>query len=361
MAINQVHVDTGINAAPTLHNQAQEEREARLRALLGLGGTLAAEGMKNSATKEKTVADNAAALDRLIKGDSLKGDRQKHNLDILPEVAKKYPGQAIDFDADGGFKLGAKRDTTVADEMRSARFEETKKKNLEANVKSISDTYGKGAEYHSLLKELDNMTNKDGKGGILSNPDAHLQSSGKITNALPSTLLGVASLAPGYTGVTPEQVAERKVVDRVRNEYMKQMSGMRVTEGAAKREKEGLGMLASGDPALLEKGIRSLALAHQERLKASVGARDPEALARVHESLGYDPTSDLKIYQEPPKFQKPDLSSIGIGQAPPTRDPAAAGPSDVSPAAPAQPGIMTPEQWKADKAAKAAKSKVVGQ
>ena len=190
---------------------------------------------------------------------------------------------------------GLTRPTPQTNPILDERLARQKREDLEKHIKDIDANYSKSADFHSLLNELESRTNK-GEGGVLTNSKADLPGSGKIMSAVPSSVLGIASLvAPEQTGVSNEDVDVRKLVDRVRNEYMKSTSGMRVTDQAAKRDKEAMGMLSSGDPALMSKGIRSLAKAHQEHLRMSVAGKDPEALTQVHSALGYDPRSDIKI------------------------------------------------------------------
>lgn len=172
--------------------------------------------------------------------------------------------------------------------------------------------YSKRIEHHngftSALKEIENLTNREGTGGILTSPNAKLQSTGKLMSSVPTGALGLAEML----GVAPKGGAEeRKSLERLQLEYQKAMTGMRTSEEMRKAEKQALGWIASGDPDLVTKGVRALARNVQQAVKTVKAGYMPDVRERVEGEMG-DPEELLSqvISDQPGVQNKPTAQSV---------------------------------------------------
>lgn len=271
------------NYGPTGDEKDLARQKLIQDALLNMGDTQSKEKMQKSAQD--------SALAQLIKGHQLsqEGDLAKitagHNADtatrneivgqgqdILSKLRAQNPGNK--------YNIGlSKEGMTLAETPPGEGSDLRKEAMVQSGMKDVSKRYEKLNGFNSALDEMDSKTNRDGKGGILTNPDAKVMSAGTIASAMPTSAVGIGELV----GMMPKGSSdERKAAERLKLEYQKAMSGMRVTDQARQQEGQAMGWMASGDPNLVAKGIRALA----RNVKGAYGTIQqgytPEVLNRVH-------------------------------------------------------------------------------
>lgn len=153
----------------------------------------------------------------------------------------------------------------------------------QSQANKLSGLYNKVGGFNSALQDIEKQTNREGTGGVLSNPQAKLISTGKMLSAVPTQGLGLAEMI----GAAPKGSAEeRKSLERLQLEYQKAMTGARTSEQMAAREKQALGWMASGDPDLVAKGVRSLAHNIKNNLQTSQAGFNPRVRDMVHSTMG---------------------------------------------------------------------------
>lgn len=301
------------------------------------------DSMQQGVQTANKAADRDASLQQLILGKQvqkeLNDEGLKTRMDREAELRQKYgPGAAINI-SEAGISVTPKDNTA-----RDLALKERHDKRIEGQQADLSKRYEKLNSFNSDLEELERITNTDGKGGVITNPDAKLRSMGGAKSVLPDSVMGLGE----FFGMVPKGTsAERKALQRLQIDYQQAKSGMRVTDAARKQEAEAMGRLASGDPTLVEQAIRSLAHSVKNQYKTQQSGYNPEAVQNVHRSMG-DP---LALYDN----LHVDQAVPGAPSKTPSKQPAA--PTQAAPQPPTQPGgIMTPEQWKAAKQAKAKKA-----
>lgn len=242
-----------------------------------------------SGAKAKAAKDRGEEQERLLKLKDLLGqgqnEREIASAKALKESGDVPEGASI---AVGKVHVGADRSPQV--DMQQERFDQ----------KQAND-YSKRLEKHngflSTLHELETRTDQDGKGGVLTNPNAQLVSAGKAMSAAPTGLVGALELI----GVAPKGVSdERKLLERTLLEYRKSMSGLRSSDEMTQREKQAMGWMASGDPSLVAKGVRSLAKNVGQAVRTIQGGYKPNVRDQVH-SMSGDPLDTLgHVYEDEP-------------------------------------------------------------
>lgn len=242
-----------------------------------------------------------------------------------------------------GDGVGVTRPTNLSAETgKNDRFHQNK-------VQAYSKDLGNSSDFNSAIKDVNDLSNADGKGGILSNPDAKLPGTGKIQSALPESALGLGELlhVPGIDKGTTDT---RKALSRVVTSYAKMMGGAKgVNPSMIQIDKQTLGYLQSGDPELVKKGVLALAHAAQTKLRTVQSGYDQSVKDDVHNTLGYDPADMYSgLPQTGPAGSKvgaPLPQAQAASPAAPTAAPQAA-PSGSAPPAPQGGGVMSFEDWK---------------
>lgn len=186
----------------------------------------------------------------------LQGQQQQRDIDAAIALQSQQPkGTAI--------RAGDVSITPKNNDLMIMRMGEQHDKNVQNKAEGLSKRYEKFMGFNSALDELEAKTNT-GEGGIITNPAAQFKSTGRVMSALPSSAIGIAEMVGG---VPKGSADERKALERLQLEYQKAMSGLRVTDQARQQERQAMGYMASGDPALVAKGVRALArnvaLAHK--------------------------------------------------------------------------------------------------
>lgn len=243
-----------------------------------------------------------AALAQLIRGKQMdeaakkaQSEQSVRSLGDYFQVPKEIPVQ--DVMGEVGKKTGKDYGITVDGDKVSVspRFEPTgpiaaNARQIENKAADYSKRLEKVNDFNSALSEWENITNRDGKGGALTNPDVKLLSTGKVASTVPTGLVGALE----SVGVLPKGASEeRKVLQRLKNEYLSAKSGQAVSAQEAARADQAFGMMASPDPALVAKGVRALAGIMQSRIKTIQGGYSPESREMVHSVAG-NPTDLYK-------------------------------------------------------------------
>lgn len=191
--------------------------------------------------------------------------------------------------------------------MIDLRKEAMERKGQEAYSKGLQKTTG----FNAALTDIENLTNRSGKGGILTNPNETLQSAGAFKSMIPTSVIGAAE-SVGLSA--PGGAEERKALERLQLEYQKSMTGARTSEDMSRRERQAMGWVTSGDPALVSKGVRALAHNVAKATKTTQAGYTPEVRDRVHQEMG-DPMELLgKVYQDP---ALPAIQNNNVAGTPP--------------------------------------------
>lgn len=219
-------------------------------------------------------------------------------LEQLQTLKKQYPGQAIEIGKDSvkASPIGAMLTQPLKEEALMQKGQADYSKRLE-----------KVTDFSSTLKQLEDLTNRDGQGGILTNPNAKLMSTGKLKSNVPDSLMGLGELVGATDKGTME---ERKALGRLAIDFAHAKGGVRgLSPQIMAKEREALGWVSSDDPNLVSKGVRSLAKTMQGHLRTIKSGYTPDVQDRVHSIMG-DPESDYsQIYEDTPTHNR---SSKGV-------------------------------------------------
>lgn len=269
-------------------------------------------------------AERLAKLQALLKGQV--ADQDIARVKALKDQGMIQNGGSIKV---GDVSVGA--DPAMKNSLANERLMQGKQENYSKRLEKING-------FTSALKEAEDKTNADGNGGVVTNGNAQLMSTGKIASKLPTSLIGLGELV----GAAPKGSSdERKTLERLQLEYQKAMSGMRTTDEMSKREQAAMGYIASGDPALVAKGVRSLARNVSNATKTIQAGYNPEVRARVHDVAGDPMDFFSKVYDDGPAAQSKTASAA----APAAQERSQANINKPSPQKP-----MTFEEFKARKA-----------
>lgn len=214
------------------------------------------------------------------------------------EMGDLHKGQKVSINAGkenyGIAQAEAPARDTSKDDARFDRFR-----------KDLSGRREKMSGFDTSLRDLEAVTNRDGAGGILTNPKAQMMSGGKVASAVPSGAMGIAE----FLHIIPKGTSEEdKSMQRLVLEYKKATSGLRVTDEQMKMERAALGNIVSGDPELKAKAVRALGRIVQHHYNVQNAGYRPEIVDAVNGVMG-DP-SDLygRLY---------DDGASGVVKAPP--------------------------------------------
>lgn len=258
------------------------------------------------ALTQQSADQNALRLRSFLQGELAK-QQQDRNLpaaqQIISDNAKQGRKVNVSLSPEGGVSLSqADMPPNPMAQIRAESLKQGKAENLSKRYQNING-------FNSALQEIEALTNREGGGGIITNPDAKLQSVGKVSSVVPSGALGLGELL----GVTPKGTAEeRKALDRLTLEYQKAMTGLRPTDQARSQEKSALGYIASGDPSLVAKGVRTLARNMRNAYKTIQAGYTPEVQQFVHSQMGNPLDMYSSLYEDAPGAVNPGVKSSGI-------------------------------------------------
>lgn len=254
----------------------------------------------------------------------LQQQAQQEAIKQTEEMAKKHPGLGVTVSPEGAglHPVGALLTTDLKQEQQTRR-----------ETEAMSKRFEKINDFANSLKQLNDLTNRDGKGGILQNPDAKLVSTGATVSAMPDTAVAMAEKMHALPKGTSE---ERKALARVVNEYAFAKSGARTNPALIQREKEAMGWLASGDPNLVAKGVRSLAKNMQQHTKTIKAGYSPEAIDRFTSQAGDPEETFSNVYEEPARPVTGGLFGPRAAKPAPTM---------AAPVAPQAPGTFDPDAY----------------
>lgn len=232
----------------------------------------------DSALKQKQLeAQQQFELQKQAKEHELKQTGAKQNLGMALEAIKS--GQIPEG---AGITLGA--DSASVTRQPTLGMYDLKKEQMDRRGQAdYSKRLEKTTGFSSALQDIEGLTNRSGKGGILTNPEEKLQSAGAIKSAVPTSMLGIGEAV----GLVPKGSAEeRKALERLQLEYQKSMTGARTSEDMSRREKQAMGWITSGDPDLVAKGVRALAHNVKRATQTIQAGYSPDVQERVHEQMG---------------------------------------------------------------------------
>lgn len=144
----------------------------------------------------------------------------------------------------------------------------------------------KYSDVHGALSDLERLTDRDGQGGVLTNPDATLISAGKLSSATPDSAMGLAEL---FHAVPQGTAEERKAIARVKLSLGHAFTGARMNPAMQKMIQDSLGGIASGDSQLMAKGLRGAAGIVGSQVRTAQSGYDDAVRGAVHDRLGGDP------------------------------------------------------------------------
>lgn len=272
-----------------------------LSQLIGAGNaaneTLVRQNMANKQMQHQTELakyqedlKNQSANDKLQKLLSLTGGK-------LPEGA--------------GISMGA--DAAAITRPAATGMVDLRKEALEQKgMADLSKRYEKVNGFLASLKDVEGLTDQSGKGGVVTNPEAKLISAGGLKSKVPDSIMGLGEMI----NLAPKgSTEERKSLQRLQLEYQKAMSGLRVTDQARNQEKAAMGWIASGDPNLVSKGVRSLAKNVRDGVRAIQGGYKQNVRDQVHSQYS-DPLESLSnIYEDKPISQQQSGGSQTVAPA----------------------------------------------
>lgn len=235
-------------------------------------------------------ANRKAALDRIQKQHDLDEQGAKNRLAEVLNALKtnQVPdGAGISVTQQGA---SVTRQPTMG--LYDARHEQQVRHGMSEYSKRLEKLNG----FNAALNDIESLTNRTGKGGVISNPSEVLKSTGAAKSAVPTSLLGLGEMVGMVDKGTAE---ERKALERLQLEYQKSMTGMRTSEEMSQREKQAMGWMASGDPKLVAKGIRSLAHNVSQAHRSIRAGYMPDVQQGVEDQLGNQFDLLDNVYQDP--------------------------------------------------------------
>lgn len=182
------------------------------------------------------------------------------------------------------------------EEERKTKHEEKAQAQEQKAVGDYSKRIEKVNDFNQSLLDVERLTNRDGKGGILTNPNAGLKSIPVIGGKAIPAASGIKAF------LDPESAEEKKALDRAMINYIQAKGGVRAVASprAAAMERQAMGFINSGDPQLVAKGYRALAGSMQHQLQAIQAGTPRGALESAHSVMG-DPLEPYKaLYVDQP-------------------------------------------------------------
>lgn len=241
-------------------------------------------------------------LDKMQASHDLDAVGSTDRLNQAQDYSKAHPGMGVSVSKEGASITPPPPMAAIAVERQT-----------QAGMKEYSKRLGNYNGFSSALKDVEDATNKDGKGGVVSNPDARLSSTGGLKSALPDSVMGLGEMI----GLAPKgSTDERKTLARLQIEYQKAMSGLRVTDQARAQEKAAMGWISSGDPDLVAKGVRALAKNVAHGVKTAQSGFTNNVTSAVHDNLGGDPMEQFANVYDDHALHSPATASPTPAAAP---------------------------------------------
>lgn len=198
-------------------------------------------------------------------------------LQQVQDLSKKNPNMGYSL-TESGASVTPKQNL-LGLELRADQFKQKQANQYASKLEKYSDLSG-------AAQDLERITNRDGKGGIFTNPDAKLISAGKIVSAIPDSGIGIAEL----TGVVPKGTAEeRKAFARYKLAMGHALTGARMNPTMQKAIGDSMGAMASADPNLMAKGLRGSARIVGSTINTVQGGFSPDVKEMVHDQMGGNP------------------------------------------------------------------------
>lgn len=162
-------------------------------------------------------------------------------------------------------------------------------------VDELSKRTQKDSSTYDAANQLETLTNTDGNGGILTNPNAKLKSFGSVASGVQNpTAIALAET----TGMLPKgSQQERAAVQALVNDYAHKKYGARVTPEQMQREYIAHGLVPGADPGLAAKALRQRVRNIQSDQQAMEAGYTPDVQEQYHKQYT-NPMSGLKIFDD---------------------------------------------------------------
>jgi hypothetical protein len=245
-------------------------------------------------------------------------------LDYLLQHKKELPaGSGASMDR-GGASITKPFNTTMIDQ-KAQHFHDTQVTKYSGALKPTSD-------YIGAAQDLERITNRDGKGGIFTNPNATLLSAGKTLSGLSDENLGRLEAAsntgigkmilPNGMQVPVGASEERKAIKRLQQATGVSLGGAR---GMSPQIQQGIqqstGQMLSGDPDLMAKGIRGSGRIVGSIVRTAQSGFAPEIRATAHDNTGMSDPMDFLGKISPENAPPSNYMSPPAGTGQPNVDP----------------------------------------
>lgn len=284
-----------------------------LAQMIGVGNE-GAKIMMDAVARERQLAQQKQmpgieeqANEQLMKSTSatkqLAGQEQLKNMLGLVKSGQIPEGAGINM-GEGGPSISRQPNLGMYD-LKKQQIDTAQQNKYSKSLEKYSDLSG-------AAQDLETITNRDGKGGIFTNPNAQMISGGKVISAIPDSMLGMAEL----TGAAPAGTAEeRKALARYRLSMGHALTGARMNPTMQKAIQDSFGGMASGDPNLMAKGLRGSGRILGGTIKTVQGGFSPEVRGYVHDQGNGDP---MELFGKIPPENAPPSNYIsppaGSGQ-----------------------------------------------
>ncbi len=247
-------------------------------------------------------------------------DAEKRAKQFLEENAAKGINASQTIDGKGGVHVQLNQpDTSAKDKAHVDKQEAAYAKGLE-----------KYADAHGALQAIEENTNSDGTGGVLTNPKAKLKSFGPAASVLPDQGLALGEMM----GAVPKGASEeRKTIARFKLALGHSLTGARMNPTMQKQIQDSMGQLSSSDPDLMAKGLRGAAKLLGSEINTVGAGYNDEIKNTVHGRLGSNPMDFYKgVASDGPAGGLVPGPSPQLPASPAPPSPAAPGPAVSAPA-----------------------------
>jgi hypothetical protein len=261
------------------------------------------------AANQKAMANDAANSDlyKALMQEKLKGEHAKAQQKMAFDLGQQGDQAKLARDMDtmqklkdmgfGGRSIKA-GEISVAepDALRGLQLQQAQENKRDAMVEKLSKREEPASSALSSAKQLEDLTNGDGKGGVLSNPSAQFKSMGKFWSGIHSpAIIGLAETV----GLLPKGAQEeRAAFQAYLNDYAHKKYGARVTPEQMEREAIAHGFVGGGDPSLTAKAVRQRTGDIVTERNAAVAGYSPDVQKKYGEQY-QNPLSGVSVFNDP--------------------------------------------------------------
>lgn len=200
------------------------------------------------------------------------------------------------------------------------------------------------SDFLGAAQELEQVTNRDGKGGVFTNPTAQLKSAGKLASMAGDSIIGYGGL---MGMIDPDAAAERKAITRYNQAVGVALGGARGMSPMIQQGiKQSMGQIASGDPDLMSKALRGSARGIGQVVRTAQSGFSPDIRNQAHNNAQMDDPINFFNQITPEAGPAANLKSPPAGtdqQIKQSLDSKKA--PQQAPVAPAAPGGFDPDKY----------------